>query len=98
MSFVIEILLPVAHTPGKRSNLDLVRDELTGEFGRATMEDDGDIEIDRIVVVEAMTDEIDRNSWSSYRKKLEVRFRQEEIVVRAIKIERLRFRIRRHLN
>ncbi|WP_442130628.1 hypothetical protein [Rhizobium leguminosarum] len=51
--------------------------------------DDGEIERDRIVVAELMTPELDRAWWSSYRTKLEARFRQEEIVIRVIEIERL---------
>ncbi len=51
--------------------------------------DDGEIEQDRIVVAELMTPDLDRAWWSSYRKKLEARFRQEEIVIRVIEIERL---------
>ncbi|WP_432444299.1 hypothetical protein [Rhizobium leguminosarum] len=51
--------------------------------------DDGEIERDRIVVAELMTPDLDRTWWSSYRKELEARFRQEEIVIRVIGIERL---------
>ncbi|MGZ2383797.1 hypothetical protein ACVIDN_005221 [Rhizobium brockwellii] len=36
-----------------------------------------------------MTPDLDRAWWSSYRKKLEARFSQEEIVIRVIEIERL---------
>jgi hypothetical protein len=52
-------------------------------------DDDGDIELDRVIVVQVMTDDIDREWWADYRKDLESRFRQEEIVVRTTAIERL---------
>jgi hypothetical protein len=52
-------------------------------------DDAADIERDRIVVAEVMTDDIDRSWWSSYRRELEARFRQEEILIRATPIERL---------
>ncbi|GLR56878.1 hypothetical protein GCM10007919_16020 [Rhizobium indigoferae] len=76
-----------------------MRKELTERFGGITLhvnapaeglwEDDGDVEEDRIIVVEVMVDDLDRAWWSSYRADLEVRFRQEEIVLRAVVIERL---------
>jgi hypothetical protein len=52
-------------------------------------EDNGDVELDRIVVAEVMVKELDRSWWSIYRRKLEARFRPEEVVVRAIEIRRL---------
>ncbi|MGO8036652.1 hypothetical protein [Rhizobium leguminosarum] len=99
MPYLVEILLPVSHPRGSRPNVDLVRDEFTAKFGGVTLRvnspaeglwcDDGEIERDRIVVAELMTPELDRAWWSSYRTKLEARFRQEEIVIRVIEIERL---------
>ncbi|WP_425517731.1 hypothetical protein [Rhizobium redzepovicii] len=99
MPYLVEILLPVAHGRRSRTNLDLVRDELTAEFGGVTLqinspaeglwEDGGDVERDRIVMAEVMIDDIDYSWWSSYRGKLEARFRQEKIVIRATSIERL---------
>jgi hypothetical protein len=99
MHYLVEILLPVTHTRRNRTNLDLVRDELTAKFGGVTLhlnspaeglwDDDGDIERDRIVVAETIVDDLDRSWWCSYRKELEARFRQEEIVIRATEIQRL---------
>ncbi|WP_081593607.1 hypothetical protein [Rhizobium mesoamericanum] len=99
MPYLVEILLPVTHTRESRANLDRLRDELTERFGGATLhvdspaegiwDDDGEVERDRIVVAEVMTDDLDRTWWASYRKELEARFRQEEIVVRASEIEHL---------
>jgi hypothetical protein len=45
--------------------------------------------LDSIVVFETMVPEVDANWWSSYRQKLEERFQQEEVVIRALRIERL---------
>ncbi|MBY5494162.1 MULTISPECIES: hypothetical protein [Rhizobium] len=99
MPFLVEILLPIIRSRRNRTNLDSVRKELTERFGGITLhvnapaeglwEDDGDVEEDRIIVVEVMVDDLDRAWWSSYRADLEVRFRQEEIVLRAVVIERL---------
>jgi hypothetical protein len=99
MPYLVEILLPVTHSRQNRTKLDLVCHELTEKFGGVTLyinspaeglwADGGDIERNRIVVVEVTTDDIDRSWWSSYRRELEARFRQEEILIRATPIERL---------
>ncbi|WP_306919893.1 hypothetical protein [Rhizobium mesoamericanum] len=99
MPYLVEILLPVTHTRDSRANLDQLRGELTERFGGATLhvespaegtwDDDGEVECDRIVIAEVMTDDLDRTWWAAYRKELEARFCQEEIVVRATEIERL---------
>jgi hypothetical protein len=44
---------------------------------------------DDIVVYEVMADALDRVWWGGYRKELERRFDQKELVVRAYGIERL---------
>jgi hypothetical protein len=42
-----------------------------------------------MVVYEVMAETLDRNWWADYRDKLEARFEQDELVVRAWPIERL---------
>jgi hypothetical protein len=44
---------------------------------------------DDVVVFEVMVERLDRESWAAYRRELEGRFAQEELVVRAWAIERL---------
>ena len=39
---------------------------------------------DDIVILEVMTDDLDRAWWGSFRKDLERRFRQESVIVRAL--------------
>jgi hypothetical protein len=97
MSYLIEILLPVGDDA--RTILTDVRDELTEAFGGVTMhinapaeglwENDGNVDRDRIVVVEVMTSNLDRDWWAAYRKELEARLNQEEIVIRASETQRL---------
>ena len=97
MTYLIEILLPVG--PGIHALLARVRDELTEAFGGVTLyasspaeglwDNDGEIDRDRIVVVEVMTHEMNADWWASYRRELEARFEQEEIVMRATKVRRL---------
>ena len=44
---------------------------------------------DDIVVFEIMTSDLEREWWSALRKRLEVDFQQDEIVIRATAIERI---------
>ncbi len=83
----------------KSHKIGAVRKTLTEKFGGVTAftrapaeglnKDQGRIVHDDIVVIEAMTEELDRNWWSAYRKTLEKEFAQDEIVIRASTIERL---------
>lgn len=98
MPHLVEILLPLTKTL-TREKLDTIRAELTDRFGGVTLHpnapaeglwrDDGDLERDRIVVVEIMTDTLDRTWWAQFRKQLENQLFEDEIVVRATEIERL---------
>jgi hypothetical protein len=98
-AYLVQILLPMTRSRRSRTNLEAVKAELAEKFGGVTMhldapaeglwEDEGNLEDDRIVVTEVMADIFDRDWWAEYRAALEVRFRQDEIVVRALQIERL---------
>ena len=48
-----------------------------------TTEDKGQVQHDDIVILEVMTEALDRNWWASYRTRLEEEFGQDEIVIRA---------------
>ena len=100
---VIEILLPLRDNEGKpfpRAALDRVRHELTDRFGGVTAhlrapaagawkDDEGGVERDDVVIVEVMAEELDRAWWDAYRRELESRFRQDQILIRATTCERL---------
>lgn len=102
MTHLVQILLPVRDERGEpfpSSAFVRVRDELTGRFGGVTAylhspaegvwrEEDG-VERDEIVVVEVMTDGLDRAWWQDYREELRRRFAQDELVVRALGMEML---------
>src|ERR1044071_3401299 len=97
--YLIQLLIPL----GRQFPASLyiaLRDELTNEFGgvtaytRAPAEgtwapEDSSRERDDIVIYEVMTEKLDRVWWAGYRKTLETRFEQDELVVRAQRIERL---------
>lgn len=100
---LVQLLLPLRDNEGKpvpRAMLDEVRHALTERFGGVTAhlrapaagawkDGEGDVARDDVVIVEVMADEIDRAWWVDYRRALEARFRQDELVVRATPIERL---------
>jgi hypothetical protein len=100
---IVELLLPLRDNEGNafpRATLDAVRHELTERFGGVTAhlrapaagawkDEGGDVDHDDVVIVEVMANELDRAWWAGYRRALEERFRQDEIVIRATEIERL---------
>jgi hypothetical protein len=49
------------------------------------LQNSGGTEEDRIVTVEVMVDEFDREWWAGYRETLEDEFDQQELVIRATK-------------
>jgi hypothetical protein len=101
--YLIQILLPLQDNGGNpfaNEDIRYVRDELTARFGgvtafrRAPAEgawkaDDGSIARDEVIIVEVMANTLDRAWWHGYRLELELRFRQDEIVVRAHPVTRL---------
>lgn len=101
--FLLQLLLPQRDSDGRpfaRSDFDRVRGELMGRFGGVTAylqspaaglwrDGGGEVSSDDIVIFEIMAEELDRSWWTSYKHELEARFRQEELVVRALSMERL---------
>ena len=96
-AWLVQILLPLfdnAGNPFDRSTYTVVRRELTDAFGGVTAhlqapaeglweDEEGHIRRDRVVILEVMTPQVDRDWWSRYRADLEARFRQDVIVVRS---------------
>jgi hypothetical protein len=101
---LVEILLPLRDNEGNpfpRAHFAKVRAELVERFGGVTAhlqapaqgiwkdEEAGTVDRDEIVVIEVMAESLERDWWKGYREELRRRFRQEELVVRAMEIERL---------
>lgn len=100
---LIQILLPLTDNDGwpfPRAEYDDVRRELTERFGGVTAfvrapaeghwkEDAGSTTRDEIVIYEVMVQDLDRDWWAELRETLRRRFRQEELVVRATRVELL---------
>ncbi len=100
---LVQIFLPLYDARGEafaRSLFDRVRGELTDVHGGVTAfvrspavgawEDEaGRVQRDEVVLVEVMVAQLDHGWWARYRQQLEQRFDQDEILVRAMGIERL---------
>ena len=101
--FLVQLLLPLYDNDGRRvpyERFAQLRDELTERFGGVTAflrspaqgtwkEDSGEVDRDEIVMCEVMVEALDRDWWGTYRRTLETRFGQRELVVRAMRSERL---------
>ena len=101
--YLIQILLPLNDNDGKPFGPDVfgeTRAELTERFGGLTAHmraparglwktDDGAVTRDDIAILEVMATELDGPWWSAYRQRLELRFRQDEIVIRALGVQPL---------
>ena len=100
---LVQLFLPLRDNAGTafpKALFDRVRVELTERFGGVTAfvrspaigawEDrDGDVQRDEVVLVEVMAGQLDHRWWATYREELQRRFAQDEVLVRAIVVERL---------
>ena len=101
--FLVQMLLPLYDRSGEKfpqEHFAEVREELTQRFGGMTAylrspaegtwrKPEGSIDRDEMVMCEVMVEELDRTWWSAFRKQLEHRFEQDELVVRASALEKL---------
>ena len=100
---LVQLLLPLrdnAGNPFPREAFFRVRAELTARHGGVTAylrspasgiwrDEQGGVAHDEVVMVEVMVPDLDRTWWSAYRRDLETRFRQSEVLVRALECDRL---------
>lgn len=101
--YLIQLLLPLYDNekrPIMRAEFENVRNELTDQFGGVTafvrspavglwQEDDAELIRDDVVMFEVMVETLDARWWSDYRQRIEKRFKQEELIVRAISMTKL---------
>jgi hypothetical protein len=96
--YLIDVLLPLYDNdrqPLPRTLFQQVSAELTEKFGGLTAhtrapaqglwQSDADAPPvrDDIVIYEVMAESLDRAWWQDYRSRLEARFRQEQVIIRA---------------
>lgn len=99
---LVQIILPLYDNEGETIAPELfreVRQQLLDRFGGVTAftrapaqglwQDGARVLRDDVLLYEVMVESLDALWWKSYRRELEARFRQEELVVRAHLIERL---------
>jgi hypothetical protein len=99
---LVQIILPLYADGGEklpRDHFDTVKRELVAQFGGITaysrspaegLWDAGDgVTRDEVLLYEVMVDALDRTWWANYRRTLESRFVQQDIVIRAQAAERL---------
>lgn len=103
MGYLIQILLPRYDNEGQAFGYEPfaeTRQELLDRFGGITAflrapasglwkAGDGSVSRDDIVIMEVMAPGIDRPWWQAYRRRLEGRFRQDEVVLRAIPVDEM---------
>lgn len=102
MSYLVQLLLPLHDNEGELFSPGMhgqVKTELKDKFGGVTAYSrsaaegqwkTGERDVrDEIVVYEVMVSEIHPEWWRSYRSSLEARFKQDEVVIRALAIQRL---------
>jgi hypothetical protein len=101
--YLVQLLLPLYDNAGRRVPHECfaaVRDELTESFGGVTAylrspaqgtwkPEGGTVDRDEVVMCEVMVGELDREWWCAYRSRLEERFGQQELMVRATAVDRL---------
>ena len=100
---LLQLFLPVydaSQRPFPRAMFDAVRAELAERYGGVTaylrspavgLWEDGEGECvrDDVLLFEVMVEAIDRPWWFEYRRELERRFAQDEILLRASAVDRL---------
>ena len=100
---LIQLLLPLHDNEGRPFSVNhftQVRRDLTDCFGGVTAfirapavglwkESADDINHDQVVMFEVLAEELDRDWWSLYRKQLQNKFRQDEVLIWASNITKL---------
>ena len=94
---LIQMLLPTRSPEGLAFPEDLLRrtrDELIARFGGLTAytrapatgvwtSPEGHVEVDRVVMIEVLSEHFDRDWWRAFAETLKERFQQESIHIRA---------------
>lgn len=101
---LVQILIPVFDNAGQRFEqalFEAVRTHLIERFGGLTAfvqspalglwkdAESGTTTQDAMILIEVMSDALEQAWWSAYRRDLEVIFRQDEIVIRALACQRI---------
>jgi hypothetical protein len=102
-SALVQLLLPIVekHDSSAAGGIHAeLRAELTERFGGVTAylrspatglwkDHEDRVERDRVVIYEVMVEELDREWWAELRERVRLALEQDELVVRAIPVQRL---------
>ena len=100
---LVQLLLPLQDNNGRRfsaSYFNQVRKELADRFGGVTAfvrspavglwkESPDEVNRDEVVMFEVLTERLDKDWWAGFRKQLQTKFRQDEVLIWASSITRL---------
>jgi hypothetical protein len=101
---LVEVFLPLNTNDGTPQPIELfrpVREQLADQFGGVTaftrnpakgisLLEDNERAEDDIIVYEVIVEAVDRHWWQSYKRDLEERFQQEEILIRVTAVSLVR--------
>jgi hypothetical protein len=101
--YLIQLVLPLHDNHQQAfpiAYFNKVREDLTNRFGGVTAfvrspavglwkENPAEMNRDEVVMFEVLTEQLDKDWWAGYRKQLQDRFRQEEILIWASGITKL---------
>jgi hypothetical protein len=100
--YLIQLLLPVRDNEEQKFPAEYfteVRTELTRRFGGVTAflhspavglwKEQSEVRIDEMVMYQVTAPELDNRWWGDYRKRLQQKFRQEELLFWATQITKL---------
>jgi hypothetical protein len=101
---LVEVFLPLNTNDGTPQPIELfrpVREQLADQFGGVTaftrnpakgisLLEDNERAEDDIIVYEVIVEAFDRHWWQSYKRDLEERFQQEEILIRVTAVSLVR--------
>lgn len=100
---LVQIFLPLFDNDQQlfdRSLFDDLRNRLKEKFGGITFyrnapvqglwkDDSGKTNYDELIIAEVMTNSLDKDWWTQFKKELEQIFRQDEILIRSFLFEKL---------
>ena len=101
--FLIQILLPLYDNNKQRFDkifYNDIRNQLKEKFGGVTLyrntpaeglwkDERGKTNYDELITAEVMTEDLDKKWWQQYKHQLEQIFKQEEILIKVTKFEKL---------
>ena len=99
---LVQLLLPLHDNDGRDfppDHFTQVRAEFTERFGGVTAfirspavglwKESAEVNRDEVVMFEVLAGELDKGWWSTYRERLQKKFRQDEILIWASSITKL---------